>query len=123
MPLLALDHENALAGEDDEVLLLFAFSVVEAVRLTSAEDAEREAGKVERHLVQIGSLPQHEVVGLEDADAAEAIVVQPRRIPCIDDEPAGADRRKARADILKACFRCHTVSVTKTFHSHSLELA
>ena len=31
MPLLALDHENALAGEDDEVLLLFAFSVVEAV--------------------------------------------------------------------------------------------
>jgi hypothetical protein len=82
-PLLPLDEQQALAGEDEEVLL-HLLAVVHAVRLARVQDdqADRDLGE--------GAL-----AGLEPAFLAELVVVPPARIGRVDDEPAVGLRLQA----------------------------
>src|SRR6185369_7782551 len=88
--LLALDEQQALAGEDEEVLLL-VLAVIEPVGLAGLEHVEPEA-----ELRELGP------PGLERALRAGRPLLaaggaQPLRVSDVDDEPALAGRREARA--------------------------
>src|SRR5439155_18393493 len=74
LPLLALDNEETLAGEDEEVLLR-ALAVVHAVGLPGLEDADVQSELGEARLA------------FEDARAAEFVALEPRGIAGIEDEP------------------------------------
>ena len=97
---------DALAHQDEEVLLV-RLCVVETRWLSGRHDADRESGVRLDVLGQIGSAPQHEVVGLEDADAAEKLVVYPGSVRCVDDEPSRRNRCQPRFDTFQACFSDH----------------
>ncbi len=75
-PLLALDQQQALAGEDEKILLA-GLAVVQPACLTTPEHANRESALGERR-----------VVALEDAGGAEMLVRDPGRVPDVDHEPA-----------------------------------
>src|SRR5919106_5884948 len=77
-PLLALDEQDALAHEDEEVLLLIRLVVVQAGRLCRRDDAECEPRERPFVGLEVGSTLQEDAVGLEDADAAEVVVRHPR---------------------------------------------
>ena len=91
-PLLALDEQQALAREDEEVLL-GRLRVVEAARPAGAEHGEGEADLRERLRRTVGPAGHHARAGLEDATQPEGVVGQPGRVPDVDDEPAVAGRR------------------------------
>jgi hypothetical protein len=87
-PRLTFDEESALAGEDEEGLLL-VLGVVEAVRLARRQDMEPDS-----ELLELGHR------GLETAFRAARgqgpfLGGQPHRVPHVDDEPALVDRCKA----------------------------
>src|SRR6202011_3523335 len=88
--LLALDEQQAGAGEDEEVLLV-RLPVIQPVRLARLQDAEREAGLRER-----------DGAAFEEAARAEVLVRDPSRVEDVDDEPALAGRREARALLAQA---------------------
>ena len=109
VPFLVLDDQHALAHEDQEVLL-DRLGVVEGRRLPRRDNADREPGTRLHVLREIRTAPQHEVVGLEDADAAVVVVADPRGFGRVDDEPAWSDRCHSGCDTFKACFADHVSS-------------
>src|ERR671923_2592504 len=81
-PLLALDDEERLAGEYEEVLLI-GFPVVHRVRLARLEHDEIDAELGEERLrLLVG--PAGEKQGL-----AAAVAVDPARVARVQDEPSG----------------------------------
>ncbi len=100
-PLLLLDDRQALARDDEEVLL-GRLGVVHARRLAGLEHRERVADLGE-HL-RLDALPRcrDPAVGLELAAEAEGVVRDPRGIPGVDDEPARGDGSEPVADLLEA---------------------
>src|SRR5262245_23913751 len=77
--LLALDDEQRLAGEHEEVLLV-VLPVVHRHRLPRSQP-----GEVDPELVKVQRVLQPEA--LELAEHAAAVADPPRRIPCIEAEP------------------------------------
>ena len=75
-PLLALDQQHALAGEDEEVLLV-GLAVVHAARLAGLEHGDRVADLRER-----ASSPS------KMHAAPKRLVRHPRRLADVDHEPA-----------------------------------
>src|SRR5215218_6661482 len=94
-PLLALDQQQAFAGEDEEFLLV-GLTVISPTRLLRLEHRQREADVRERR-----------IVALEDAGGSESRVRHPRGVPHVDDEPALAHRCEAGIQLLKARFLDH----------------
>ncbi|MDQ3672634.1 MAG: hypothetical protein M3364_09420 [Actinomycetota bacterium] len=94
-PLLPFDEQQALTGEDEEVLLGF-LAGVEPVRLPGLEDADPDP-----------ELGEFAVAGLEHAARAEDVVVVPCGISDVDDEPAGGRRGEPDAVPLEARFFDH----------------
>ena len=107
VPFLVFDDERALAHQDEEVLL-DRLCVVESHWLSRRHDADREPGVRLDVLGQIGSALQHDAVGLEDADAAIALVVGPDGVSSVDDEPSRRDWCQPRCETFKACFSDHS---------------
>ena len=97
LPLFILDHEQTLAGEHEEVLLL-RLSVVQAARLPGFHHRERDAEVVKTLPFDFGTAAEHGTGRLEYAASAERGVRQPRRIAHVDDEPSGGGRRETGAD-------------------------
>src|SRR5581483_7460519 len=106
-PLLALDQEQALAGEDEEVLLT-RLAVVARGRLARLEHADR-----------VPELRERDRAALEDAAGAERLVRDPRRVPDVDDEPAPGGRREPSAGVLEPRLRAHPSSRAGSNRSRS----
>ena len=77
-PLLALDDQQRLAGEHEEILLI-VLAVVHRHRLVG-----RENSQVDPELREVGLA----VEPLEFAGVAAALAVDPRRLASVQDEPA-----------------------------------
>ena len=92
--LLTLDDEQALTGEDEEVLL-GALGVVHAVRLAGLQDPDPEA--------EIGE-PR---ISLERRVDAHAVALEPAGVARVDDEPALAGRDRAVLRPLERGLRNH----------------
>jgi hypothetical protein len=90
--LLALDEEQALAGQHEKVLLV-RLGVVEPARLSGLDDLERDSELREPVGGEIGPPAKDGHAALEDAPRAEGLVREPRSVLHVDDEPAFADRR------------------------------
>jgi hypothetical protein len=103
--LLALNDENALALQDEEILL-HRLAVV-MTRGARRENTDREASGRLDVFVEVGAPAQDELVRLEDANSAEVIVVDPSGVARVDDEPPGADGRNARRNGFETCFFDH----------------
>jgi hypothetical protein len=97
-PFLLLDQQQALAGQDEEVLLA-RLRVVHARRLARLEHRERVADLVEVPRLELGPLLQHAFARLEHAPRAEDVVAHPRGLGGVDDEPTRTNRREAGADV------------------------
>src|SRR5215211_1236476 len=108
-PLLVFDEQEAFAYEDEEVLLLASLVVVEAGRLPGRHDAKREVRERLHALLEVGPPLEEDAVGLEDAAAAEHVVVHPGRVGGVHHEPARTDRRQTRSDGLEACLLNHWI--------------
>jgi hypothetical protein len=94
--LLALDQQQALARQDEEVLLV-RLPVVEGARFPRLQHAEREPNLPERR----------RPFAFERAGGAERLVRHPRGIPHIDDEPALGHGREAGIELFKTRFLDH----------------
>ena len=105
-PLLLLDDRQALARDDEEVLL-GGLGVVHAGRLAGLEHRERVADLGEHLRFEAVPRRRDAAVGLELAAEAEGVVRDPGGIPGIDDEPARGDRREPVSDLLEACLLGH----------------
>ncbi len=81
-PLLALHDQEALAGEDEKVLLR-VLGVVHAVRLARSQDPDTDPHLVEARLLAV-----------EQRVAIEPAAVEPARLARVDDEPALARGRR-----------------------------
>ena len=92
--LLAFDDQQALAGEDEEVLLR-VLAVVHAVRLPWAEDADADPDLVEADLVALELR-----VGIE-------LAREPACVAHVQDEPALADRPQTVSIVLERGLRNH----------------
>jgi hypothetical protein len=97
-PLLALDQQQAIAREDEEVLLV-GLTVIPPARLSRLEHGQDEA-----------DVGEGCVVALEDAGGSESLVRHPRPVPDVDDEPAVAHGREAGVQLFKARFLDHFCS-------------
>jgi hypothetical protein len=106
MPFLVLDDQHALAHQDEEVLL-DRLCVVAGHWVSRGHDADREPGVRLLVLGEIGTPLQHDIVGLEDADAAVPFVVRPGGVRGVDDEPSRCDGREPRCEPFKASFSDH----------------
>ncbi len=91
--LIALDQEQALALEDEEVLLL-VLAVVHARGLAGLEDAD-----IDPELREAS-------VALEAGEGTE-VAVQPARLLRVQHEPAFSTRGKAAVFALEPSFRNH----------------
>jgi hypothetical protein len=94
-PLLALDEQQALATEHEEVLL-DSLRVVVAVRL---------AGLDHRHVDP--DVPEMQVGRLEAAVRAEVRMIPPGAVGDVDDEPPARSRSEARLAFLELSFLDH----------------
>jgi hypothetical protein len=83
LPFLTFDEEQALAGEHEEVFLCL-LGVVEPVRL-----AGEQHGDPNPELGELG------VARLEHATRAEDVVIEPRRVAHVHDEPSLGSRGQA----------------------------
>jgi hypothetical protein len=92
--LLAFDEQQALAREDEEVLLR-ALAVIQARGLPGLEDAD-----VDPELLELG-------LAFEDCPRAELLVLDPSRLFREDDAPDLAFRDEAGFRLLQGCFRNH----------------
>src|SRR4051794_7518063 len=90
VPVLALDQEQALAVEDEEVLLV-RLAVVAASGLARLEDGDREAEL----------RPALQVLVLEHAGVAERGARHPVGVADVDDEPALARGREPAGRLLE----------------------
>ncbi len=88
LALLALDHEHALAGDDEEVLLA-RLAVVHAGGLAGLEhgDAHAELGEV--------------AVPFEVSPAAEPLPLPPAGVPRVEHEPARASCAEAFGQLVE----------------------
>ena len=77
VPFLLLDDEEALAGENEEILLL-GLGVIQAARLPRLEDVEAEAELREEDLLQLRALAQRWTVCLERSSASRSRDSPPR---------------------------------------------
>src|SRR5438105_10329771 len=93
--LLALDDQEALAGEDEEVLLV-RLAVVSAAGLAGLKDGDRVAELRELH-----------VAAFEDAGRAEGLVGDPGGVADVDDEPALGDGRQSVVQLFEARLLAH----------------
>jgi hypothetical protein len=100
-PLLALDDQEPLAGDHEEVLLI-CLPVVHAHRLPGLENHE-----VNAELRKVLLL-------LEVAELAAAVAVAPARLPRVQDEPTFALRGEAVSGLLERRFRNHTGKLART---------
>src|SRR6185437_1412535 len=96
----------ALARQHEERLLV-RLGVVEAARLAGLEDGEVDTDLREATRLELGSVPHHRHVGLEDAAMAEAVVRQPGGVADGDDEPAVLDRHQPGARVLETGLARH----------------
>jgi hypothetical protein len=94
-PLLAVDEQPALAGQDEERLLL-RLGVVEAVRLARLQHAQ-----VDAELLELGARV------LEPDTRAERLGRPPLGVPHVDDEPAVIRGHETRAAVREARLRRH----------------
>src|SRR5207244_5672997 len=85
-PYLALDQQQALAREDEEVFLV-RFAVVEAARPAGLDHREGESDVRELASLEARAVANDGHVGLEDAAPAEGLVRQPGCLADVDDEP------------------------------------
>jgi hypothetical protein len=99
-PLLVLDDQRTLAGEDEKRLLVL-LGVVET-GLPGLEDREvdPELGKLDRRVP---------VLVLEGAPRAPPFREPPLGVPHVDDEPALGDGREPRSGVLEPCFGHATI--------------
>jgi hypothetical protein len=104
LPLFALDQQHALAGEDEEVLLV-RLPVVAAAGLSGCEHGDREPELGELHLA-----------ALEDAAVAEHLAREPGRVAHVDDEPALGRRGEPTACLLEPRLphEWHSAGLTNT---------
>src|SRR3954470_1482091 len=94
-PFLALDEQAALAGKNEEILLL-RLAVVEAVRLAGLEHVQPDAE------LRKGGVPRLErAFGARRLLRARRLRRQPLRIGDVDDEPPLAHACEAAAAILE----------------------
>src|SRR5437764_5650001 len=100
MPLLTIDEQHALAGQDEEVLL-FRCRVVERVRLAWPDHVQHQAQLREHDRRELRMAVNDPGTRLERASRAELLVRHPRRIGNVDDEPAVASRHETRVDRLE----------------------
>jgi hypothetical protein len=91
---VALDQQQAVAGEHEEVLLV-ALPVVHAHRFALGEDLE-----VHADLRELGLVP-------EWADRAATFRMPPASLARIDDEPARSSLNESRVGRFKRCLRNH----------------
>src|SRR5581483_158353 len=94
-PLLALDEEEALACEDEEVLLRL-LRMVEGGGLPGREHLQRHA-ELREHAPAV----ERARVAFEDAASSERVVLEPDRLADGDDEPAVGDRCEPGVDPLE----------------------
>jgi len=85
--LLIFDHEHALPGDDEEVLLA-ALAVVHAVRLPGQENVDAKA--------ELGEL----VIPFEVGVLPQLLVSPPGHVPRIEDEPSLTRRDAADLRLL-----------------------
>lgn len=93
--LLLLDEQQALAGEDEEVLL-FRLAVIEGAGLAGLHHAEG-----------VADLREAVAVAFERAVDAEALTALPDRVLEVDREPPVGGRRQTGVRLLQACFVGH----------------
>src|SRR5688500_11851588 len=106
--LLVLDDQDAFAHQDEEVLL-HRLRVVHVGRPPRPEYAQDESRARLDVLAEIRPAAQDEVVGLEDAAGLRLIVVHPRRLPGVDNEPPRRHGREAGLDGHESCFFNHWI--------------
>ena len=97
-PLLALDQQQALALEDEEVLLL-VLAVVHARRLAGLKDADVDP-----------ELRELRLRALEARERAE-VAVEPARLLRVQHEPAFASRDEAAVTALEGSLGNHSRSL------------
>jgi hypothetical protein len=98
--LLALDEQDALAGQHEKVLLV-GLAVVQPARVARLQHRERVADLRERRRV-----------ALDHAGVAERLVAHPRRVADVDDEPALGRGDEARLGPLHARLPHHALERT-----------
>jgi hypothetical protein len=101
-PLLALDQQQALAGEDEEVLL-GRLGVVQGARPAGGEHHDPDPDLRESANLELRPRAHRRRAGFEAAAGAERVVPQPGGIPHVDDEPALLGRHQARVHRFKTC--------------------
>src|SRR5207244_12832810 len=89
LSLAPLDQQDALAGEDEEILLI-RLAVIPPARLARLEHGECEA-----------DVRKGRVVALEDAGVPAHLVRDPRRLRDAADEPPVGDRRQADVQLFE----------------------
>ena len=94
-PFLALHDQEALAGEDEKVLLR-VLCVVHAVRLARSQDPDTDA-----HLVEA------RVLAVEQRVAIVPAAVEPAGLARVDHEPAFSGGRESLPGVLERGFRNH----------------
>jgi hypothetical protein len=75
------------------------------------DDLERDTELGKPLHAQLGTLAEHSLVGLEDAPAPEAVVLQPGGLTHVDDEPPACHRGETGADVLEGSFVDHRCAV------------
>ena len=98
--LFLLDNRQALAREDEEILLA-RIGVIEAARLPRRQDGQREADLVEPLALKIRTPAKRGPAALEHAPEPECLVQEPRRVTNVEDEPSVGDRDEARLSRLE----------------------
>ena len=93
-PLLPLHDQQALTGEDEEILLRI-LGVVHAIRLAGPQDPDVDADLLE---------PREFAV--EQGVEAE-VALEPAQVPGIDHEPPFAGHPRAAAGVLEGSLRNH----------------
>src|SRR6266516_4089596 len=92
--------------------------MVEATRTAGLEHRKGNPELREALLVEIGALAQDTPVRLEGTGGPEDLMAHPGCLAHVDDEPAGADRCEALANILEASLLAHlTTSPARSGHS------
>jgi len=92
--LFLLDDRDALARQDEEILLA-RIGVIQAARLPWEEECEVDADLVEPVAVEIGTPAKSGPAALEHGPAPEGVVGEPCRVADIEDEPSVGDRDEA----------------------------
>src|SRR5262249_10988641 len=100
-PFLAVDKEEALAREHEEVLL-GRLSVVAAVRLARVQDAQIDPQFRELRVLE----------ALEAAEVAEHVALAPPgRVPGVDDDPARAVGLQPALGVDQPCLLDHAATL------------